>query len=40
MLLPAAGEEHLQTGGLEPGSSSFFREIFTRHTLTPLPYRL
>ena len=29
MPLPAAGEENLQTGCLEPGSSCFFREIFT-----------
>jgi hypothetical protein len=35
MPLPAAGEENLQTGCLEPDSSCFFREIFT-----PYPYAL
>ena len=44
MPLPAAGEENLQTGCLEPGSSCFLREICMLYpyalTLYPIPYTL
>ena len=43
MLLLAAGEEILQTGGLEPGSSCFFCEL-NFHAIPlrpyPIPYSL
>jgi hypothetical protein len=44
MPLPAAGEENLQTGCLEPDSSCFLREICMLYpyalTLYPIPYTL